>query len=88
MRLLGQWAESGLEIPLELIDAPYRKIDGPLLTEIRDCRARGSDLITVVLGEFVPRWWQHGLHSHHALQLKAALLFEPGVAVASIPTRL
>jgi hypothetical protein len=31
--------------------------------------------------------WQHMLHSHHALELKAALLFEPGVVVASIPRR-
>ena len=37
--------------------------------------------MTVVIGEFVPKWWQHGLHNHRALQMKARLLFEPGVAV-------
>ncbi|MGH8904387.1 MAG: APC family permease [Egibacteraceae bacterium] len=88
MRLLSAWADSGLPIPLEVVDSPYRDVDGPLLEEIRERRANGSDLITVVLGELVPRWWQHGLHSHHALELKAALLFEPGVAVASVPRRL
>jgi amino acid transporter len=88
MNLLAKWADSGMTVPLEVVDSPYREVDQPLLEEIRDYRAHGSDLITVVLGELVLRWWQHSLHSHHALELKAALLFEPGVTVASIPQRL
>jgi hypothetical protein len=88
MALLSEWASSDLDVALEVIDSPYREVREPLLDKIRDLRARGSDLVTVVLGELVPRWWQHGLHSHHALGLKAVLLFEPGVAVASVPRRI
>jgi hypothetical protein len=39
----------------------------------------------VVIGEFVPKWWAHPLHNHRALQMKARLLFEPGVVVVSVP---
>ena len=55
------------------------------------CRLKSDDVCglrtsnTVVIGECVPRWWQHGLHNHRALQMKARLLFEPGVAVVSVP---
>jgi hypothetical protein len=41
--------------------------------------------VTGVIGEFVPTWWQPSLHNHRALQMKARLLFEPGVAVVSVP---
>jgi amino acid transporter len=88
MDLLTRWADSDLTVPLEVVDSPYREVDHPLLDEVRDYRAHGSDLVTVVLGELVPHWWQHALHSHHALELKAVLLFEPDVAVASLPQQL
>jgi hypothetical protein len=56
----------------------------PLLRGIRECR----ELATVLVGELVPRWVAACPASHHALELKAAPLFEPEVAVASIPQRL
>jgi amino acid transporter len=87
-RLLRQWEEMGLEIPVEVVAAPYRDIDQPLVQHVRDLRADGADLVTVVIGELVLRWWQNLLHNHRALEIKAALLFEPGVAVASVPHRL
>ena len=65
--------------------APYRELGEPLLHEVEALKAEGADLITVVIGEFVPKWWAHGLHNHRALQMKARLLFEPGVAVVSVP---
>jgi hypothetical protein len=87
-RLLRQWEEMGLEIPVEVVAAPYRDIDQPLVHHVRELRADGADLVTVVIGELVLRWWQNLLHNHRALEIKAALLFEPGVAVASVPHRL
>jgi hypothetical protein len=80
-----QWAEQGLPVPLDIVAAPYRELGEPLLHEVEALQAEGADLITVVIGEFVPKWWQHGLHNHRALQMKARLLFEPGVAVVSVP---
>jgi hypothetical protein len=88
-RLLRQWEEAGLDLPLDVIAAPYREIVDPLLATIGDLKtSRGADLVTVVIGEMVFRWWHHPLHNHRALEIKAALLFEPGVAVASVPHHL
>jgi amino acid transporter len=88
-RLLRQWEEARLDLPLDVIAAPYREIVDPLLATIGDLKARrGADLVTVVIGEMVLRWWHHPLHNHRALEIKAALLFEPGVAVASVPHHL
>ena len=48
-----------------------------------------EDTIDLILPEFVPgRWWEHLLHNQTALRLKAALLFHPGVIVASVPYHL
>jgi len=80
-----QWSEQQIPVPLDVVAAPYRELGEPLLHEVEAIKAEGADLVTVVIGEFVPKWWQHGLHNHRALQMKARLLFEPGVAVVSVP---
>jgi amino acid transporter len=80
-----RWLEEGIPVPLDVVAAPYREIDDPLLQEVDALKGEGADLVTVVIGEFVPKWWQHGLHNHRALQMKARLLFEPDVAVVSVP---
>jgi hypothetical protein len=80
-----RWAAERLPVPLDIVAAPYRELGDPLLQEVEAIKAEGADLVTVVIGEFVPKWWQHGLHNHRALQMKARLLFEPGVAVVSVP---
>ena len=84
-KLEEQWTEQKLPVPLDIVAAPYRELGEPLLQEVEAIKAEGADLVTVVIGEFVPKWWQHGLHNHRALQMKARLLFEPGVAVVSVP---
>jgi hypothetical protein len=80
-----KWTEQQIPVPLDVVAAPYRELGDPLLQEVEAIKAEGADLVTVVIGEFVPKWWQHGLHNHRALQMKAQLLFEPGVAVVSVP---
>jgi hypothetical protein len=84
-KLEEQWTEQGVPVPLDVVAAPYRELGNPLLQEVEAIKAEGADLVTVVIGEFVPTWWQHSLHNHRALQMKARLLFEPGVAVVSVP---
>ena len=86
--LEAAWAEHDISVPLDVVAAPYRELSVPLLEEIDALKAEGADLITVVIGELVPKWWQHSLHNHRALQMKARLLFEPGVAVVSVPHHL
>jgi hypothetical protein len=84
-RLEEQWADEKLPVPLDIVAAPYRELGEPLMHEVEALKAEGADLVTVVIGEFVPKWWQHGLHNHRALQMKAQLLFQPDVAVVSVP---
>ena len=85
-----EWAKLELEIPLVIIESPYRQLVGPLLKYIDEVdRQRPDDTLTVVLPEFIARhWWEHLLHNQTALRLKAALLFRPGTVVTSVPYHL
>ena len=49
-----QWAEQRLPVPLDIVAAPYRELGEPLLHEVEALKAEGADLVTVVIGEFVP----------------------------------
>ena len=52
-------------------------------------RESPRDLVVVFLPEYLVRhWWQQALHNQTALRLKTALLFTPGVVVASVPWQL
>jgi amino acid transporter len=87
--ILKEWASRKLDVPLSVIEAPFRDIGPPLLDEIRRHTSREDTLATVVLPEFVPRrWWQHILHNQTALFMKRLLLFEPDVVAVSVPTHL
>jgi amino acid transporter len=87
-KVVDAWADAEIPIPLEVYASPFREVASPLLEVVQDARDDGADIVTVVLGEVVPRWYQHGLHNHRALAIKRRLLFEPGVAVASVPHHL
>jgi len=89
-RLRDEWDEHGIDIPLVLLDSPYRDVTKPLLDYVRRLR-QGSprDVITVFIPEYVlGHWWEQLLHNQSALRLKARLLFEPGVMVTSVPWHL
>lgn len=85
-----QWNELGTDIPLVIIESPYRSLIGPLLSYIDEIdKQRPDDVVTVVLPEFVARhWWEQILHNQSALRIKAALLFRPGTVVTSVPYHL
>jgi hypothetical protein len=87
--ILQEWASRQLDVPLSVVEAPFRDIGPPLLEEIRRYTVRGDTQVTVVLPEFVPhRLWQHALHNQTAVFMKRMLLFEPGVVAVSVPTHL
>jgi hypothetical protein len=89
-RLLEQWDRHGLDIPLVILESPYREITRPLVDYIRGLhRESPRDVVTVFVPEYVVgRWWEQLLHNQSALRLKARLLFEPGVMVTSVPWQL
>ena len=89
-RLEDEWAKHGIDIPLKILDSPYREMTRPVLDYIRGLRRSGPrDVVTVFIPEYVVgRWWEQLLHNQSALRLKARLLFEPGVMVTSVPWQL
>jgi len=89
-KIMLEWTEAGTDVPLEVIDSPYREVTRPLLKMINQIRKTSPDtVVTVIVPEFVVRkWWHQFLHNQTALGIKAALLFEPRVVVTSIPYHL
>ena len=87
--VVDEWHERQLDVPLVMVEAPFRDLGPPLLDEIRSHTSRGDTIVTVVLPELVPRhWWENLLHNQTALFFKRVLLFEPGVVVTSVPFHL
>ena len=88
-KVVEGWHDRRMDVPLVLIEAPFRDLGPPLLEEIRSRTSRGDTVVTVVLPELVPEhWWQNLLHNQSALFFKRILLFEPDVVVTSVPFHL
>ncbi|HLG70920.1 MAG TPA: APC family permease [Chloroflexota bacterium] len=85
--LADRWAKEDRDVRLVCIESPYRALTRPLLAFIDALSDTDPDaFVTVVLPEFVPQhWYEHLLHNHSALALKAALLFRPRTVVVSVP---
>jgi len=89
-KLLDDWGQHEIDVPLIILESPYREVTKPLLDYVRRLRRdRPRDVVTVFLPEYVVgRWWEQLLHNQSALRLKARLLFEPGVMLTSVPWQL
>lgn len=89
-RLREQWARFELDVPLDIIDSPFREITDPVLEYLDQLDERwSSDVITVIIPELVVRhWWEQLLHNQTALWLKVRLLFRRGTVVTSIPAHV
>ena len=83
-----EWHESGVDLPLDLSEAPYRDIGAPLLAYIRELTADPDLVVNVILPEAVVRGWARVLHNQRALYIKRRLLFEPHVILSSVPYQL
>jgi len=77
-RVIKEWQNWFPDIPLEVRPSPYRSIVGPLLDFLDETDERHNDgqLAVVVLPEFIPaRWWHGLLHNQTSWLLKTALLY-------------
>ena len=88
--LQAEWDRRGIDIPLTVVDSPYREVTRPILDYVsRMRRDSPRDVVTVFIPEYVVgHWWEHLLHNQSALRLKTRLLFQPGVMVTSVPFQL
>jgi hypothetical protein len=88
-RLEREWAERGLQIPLDIVEAPFRDLTGPMLAEVRRFTERPDTLVMVIIPELVlSRWRYMLLHNQNALFVKRLMLFEPQTVLASVPFSL
>jgi hypothetical protein len=89
-KLEAKWHDWIPDVPLVIVDSPYRSLLRPLLSYIDALhRQQPERVLTVLIPEFVAsRWWEHLLHNQSALRLKGSLLFRPGIAVISVPYHL
>jgi hypothetical protein len=89
-RLMEDWAEREIPVPLVVLDSPFRELTQPVVQYVREIhRESPRDVVSVFVPEYVVgHWWEHLLHNQSALRLKARLLFQPGVMVTSVPWQL
>jgi amino acid transporter len=89
-KVRARWKERYPDVPLEVLDSPYRQVGRPIHSWVRDVLdAHPKTFVTLVIPEFVVRkWWHRLLHNHTALTLKGTFLFEPSVVVSAVPYRL
>jgi len=87
MKLLKHWAEHHIEIPLEIVDSPYRATVQDLLKYIDKIDKYGHfETITVAIPEYVPeKLWHNILHNQTGQLMKLMLLFRKNILVTSVP---
>ncbi|HEV2471305.1 MAG TPA: APC family permease [Chthonomonadales bacterium] len=85
-RLKQQWEKWAQDVPLVILNSPYRSLIGPIMQYLDAVLAeRRNHLVTVVVPEYVPtKWWHSLLHGNSGLLLKLALLGRRDVIVANV----
>ncbi len=74
-KLQARWQELESDIPLVVLDSPYRSVVSPLVDFISHYEEQHPGVLsTIVIPAFVTRrWWENLLHNQTTLFLKAAL---------------
>lgn len=88
--LREEWERRGINVPLKILDSPYREITRPVIEYVKSIRRESPrEAVSVYIPEYVVgHWYEHLLHNQSALRLKGRLLFTPGVMVTSVPYQL
>ena len=86
-RVRDSWQRFGVDIPLEVIESPFRDLTHTVVDYLDELDTRWHhDYLTVVIPEFVlPHWWQGVFHNQSALALKVALKFRKDTVVVNVP---
>jgi amino acid transporter len=81
-----EWGARKMGIPLDVVEAPFRDLQPPMLAEVRRYTARTDTVVSVVMPEIVTGKWRHLLlHNQTPLFVKRLMLFEPRVVLSSVP---
>jgi len=85
-RLEEAWFGAGLEVPLDIVEAPFRDLTRPMLDEVRRFSSHPNVVVNVIVPEvIVSHWWQLPLHNQNALFIKRLFLYEDRVVLTSVP---
>jgi amino acid transporter len=86
-KLLKHWTQHHIEIPLEIVESPYRATVHDFLNYVDKVEKKGNfDTITVAIAEYVPdKIWQNILHNQTGQLMKLMLLFRKSILVTSVP---
>ncbi|TMK14525.1 MAG: APC family permease [Actinobacteria bacterium] len=85
-RLEASWFNLGLDVPLDIVEAPFRDLTRPMLNEVRRFSVHPHVMVNVLVPEvIVSHWWQLPLHNQSALFIKRLFLHEDRVLLTSVP---
>jgi len=88
-RLQDTWARMNIDLPLEVVESPFREFIKPAVAYVRSLKPGPDHTVTVVIPEFVvEHWYETLLHNQDALRLKGALYVVPWVVVINIPLHI
>jgi amino acid transporter len=85
-RIKEDWQRFGADIPLVILESPYRSLLQPILDYIDQTILEDPDtIITVIVPQAVPKhWWQGILHNNAAVSLKVALGARRNVVITNV----
>jgi hypothetical protein len=92
-RLRDRWERQLPDVPLVIVESPYRALVPPLLAylDVLDeawPAGRETPTTFVVIPEFVARhWWEQVLFNQSARRLRSALLGRPHTVAVTVPYR-
>ena len=88
-KVVEDWFDRRPGIRLDILEAPFRDLSGPMLTEVRRYTARPDTVVALIIPELIPRRLHHyPLHRQTALFVKRLFLFEERVILTSVPYHL
>lgn len=81
----ARWARLVPDVPLVVVESPYRTFVGPLLAYIDRVGVDPRDPVLVLVPEFRPRhWWARILHNRTTEQIQTAAEQRPNLLVVQV----
>jgi amino acid transporter len=91
--LRDRWERQVPNVPLVVVESPYRALTGPLQAylDVLDAGSppdKPAPITFVILPEYVARrWWERILYNQSVKRLRSALLGRPHTVVVNVPYR-
>jgi amino acid transporter len=93
VRLRERWLRQLPEVPLVVVESPFRALVGPLMAYLQVLDEglpsdQDAPITFVVIPEYVARsWWERILYTQSSRRLRSALLGRPHTVVVNVPYR-